>query len=58
VMSSERASDLEELSRLMESGALVPPVDRTFALDDGAEAIRHYMSGAVRGKTVIELVPA
>jgi NADPH:quinone reductase-like Zn-dependent oxidoreductase len=58
VMSSERASDLEELSRLMESGALVPPVDRTFALDEGADAIRYYMSGAVRGKAVITMVPA
>ena len=58
VMSSERASDLQELSRLMETGALVPAVDSTFPLDDGAAAIRHYMSGAVRGKTVIELVPA
>ena len=58
VMSSERASDLEELARLMESGALVPPVDRTFTLDDGADAIRYYMSGAVHGKAVIEVVPA
>jgi NADPH:quinone reductase-like Zn-dependent oxidoreductase len=57
VMSSERVSDLEDLSRLMESGALVPPVDRTFALDDGADAIRYYMSGAVQGKAVITVVP-
>ena len=58
VMSSERASDLEELSQLMETGALVPAVDSTFPLADGADAIRHYMSGAVRGKAVIELLPA
>jgi NADPH:quinone reductase-like Zn-dependent oxidoreductase len=58
VMSSERASDLQELSALMESGALVPPVDRTFALDAAAEAVRYYMSGAVRGKTVVSVVPA
>jgi NADPH:quinone reductase-like Zn-dependent oxidoreductase len=57
-MSSERASDLQELSALMESGALVPPVDRTFALDAAAEAVRYYMSGAVRGKTVVSVVPA
>jgi NADPH:quinone reductase-like Zn-dependent oxidoreductase len=56
VMSSERASDLEELSRLMESGALVPPVDRSFALDDTADAVRYYMSGAVRGKAVVQVV--
>ena len=56
VMSSERAADLEELARLMGSGALVPPVDRTFALADAAEAVRYYMSGAVRGKAVVEVV--
>ena len=56
VMSSERVSDLEELSRLMESGALVPPVDRAFALDEAADAVRYYLSGAVRGKAVVRVI--
>jgi NADPH:quinone reductase-like Zn-dependent oxidoreductase len=56
VMSSERASDLEELSRLMESGALVPPVDRAFALDETADAVRYYLSGAVQGKAVVQVI--
>jgi NADPH:quinone reductase-like Zn-dependent oxidoreductase len=56
VMSSERASDLEELSRLMESGALVPPVDRAFALDQAADAVRYYLSGAVHGKAVVQVI--
>ena len=56
VMSSERVSDLEELSRLMATGELVPPVDRAFPLDDAAAAVRYYMSGAVRGKAVVQVV--
>ncbi len=56
VMSSERVSDLEELSRLMESGALVPPVDRAFPLDEAADAVRYYLSGAVRGKAVVQVI--
>jgi len=56
VMSSERPSDLEELARLMESGALVPPVDRIFTLDDAADAVRYYATGAVRGKAAVQVI--
>jgi NADPH:quinone reductase-like Zn-dependent oxidoreductase len=52
-ISKERSQDLEELRKLLETGAITPVVDRTFSLDEVPEAIRYLRDGAARGKIVI-----
>ncbi len=54
---SLRAKDLAQLRDMLASGQLKPVIDRTFALDDTAEAIRYVEQHHVRGKVVIT-VPA
>jgi NADPH:quinone reductase-like Zn-dependent oxidoreductase len=44
---------LEELADLMQSGALVPVIDRIFALDDAGDAVRYVETDHARGKVVI-----
>lgn len=51
----ERATDLEELGRLIESGAVTPAIDRTFALTDAADAIRYFADGHPAGKVVVTI---
>ena len=48
---------LEEIAGLVQSGSLVPVIDRVFALDDGAEAVRYVETEHARGKVVLT-VPA
>lgn len=45
--------DLLAVIALIGSGQLAPVVDRTYALSDAAEAVRHVERGHARGKTVI-----
>jgi NADPH:quinone reductase-like Zn-dependent oxidoreductase len=52
-ISKERGEDLEELRKLLDSGAIRPIVDRTFPLDEVPEAIRYLRDGRPRGKVVI-----
>jgi NADPH:quinone reductase-like Zn-dependent oxidoreductase len=52
-ISKERSQDLEELRKLLETGAISPVVDRTFPLDEVPEAIRYLRDGQARGKIVI-----
>ena len=47
--------DLEQLTELIESGAVTPVVDRTFTLDQLPDAMRHLQSGAARGKIAITI---
>ena len=51
----ERAEDLEEVGRLIESGAVRPVIDRTYALADAADAIRYLHEGHVAGKVVVTI---
>ncbi|MDP9843899.1 NAD(P)-dependent alcohol dehydrogenase [Streptosporangium lutulentum] len=53
--SRERAQELEELGRLIESGAVTPVVDRTYRLADAPDAIRHLAEGHPTGKIVIAM---
>jgi NADPH:quinone reductase-like Zn-dependent oxidoreductase len=53
LLSRQRASDLELLSELIESGKVTPVIDRTYPLGEVADALRHLDSGRVRGKVVI-----
>jgi NADPH:quinone reductase-like Zn-dependent oxidoreductase len=54
-IAKERASDLEQLTELIEAGQVTPSIDRTYPLDQVADAIRHLASGQVRGKAVITI---
>jgi NADPH:quinone reductase-like Zn-dependent oxidoreductase len=44
---------LEELRKLLEAGTIRPVVDRTFPLEEVADAIRYLRDGRARGKIVI-----
>ncbi|MFE4834919.1 NAD(P)-dependent alcohol dehydrogenase [Arthrobacter sp. NPDC056691] len=54
--SKERASDLERLTPLIESGQVTPSVDRTYTLDEVPDAMRHLEAGDVRGKIAITVL--
>lgn len=51
----EKTEDLRVLSELVETGKVTPVVDRTFPLEQAAEAIRHLESGRARGKIVLRV---
>jgi NADPH:quinone reductase-like Zn-dependent oxidoreductase len=51
----ENFRDLEVLTGMIEAGSVTPSIDRTYALDDAADAVRHLMSGNVRGKVAITI---
>ena len=50
--------DLLALRELVETGQIVPVVDRTYPLGETAEAIAHVGSGHARGKVAITVSPA
>jgi NADPH:quinone reductase-like Zn-dependent oxidoreductase len=47
--------DLVVVKELVESGKLTPVIDRTYALEETAEALRHIEGGHARGKVVVTL---
>ncbi len=53
LLARERAEDYERLTRLIESGELTPRVDRSYPLEQAAEAVRLLESGQIRGKVAI-----
>jgi NADPH:quinone reductase-like Zn-dependent oxidoreductase len=53
LVAKERASDYERLTELIESGQLVPSIDRTYPLEDALLAVRQLEEGQVRGKVAI-----
>jgi NADPH:quinone reductase-like Zn-dependent oxidoreductase len=53
--SSENAADLGALGELLESGQVTPAVDRTYPMNEVAEAIRYVRDGHARGKVVVTL---
>ena len=55
VMCSENAADLLVLAGLIESGKVMPVIDRTFPLSQTAAAIGYMQAGQARGKVVIDL---
>jgi NADPH:quinone reductase-like Zn-dependent oxidoreductase len=50
-----KGDDLEFLGGLIETGKVIPVIDRTYPLSEVAGAIRHLEQGHARGKTVIEI---
>jgi NADPH:quinone reductase-like Zn-dependent oxidoreductase len=53
LFATPRAADLAELAELATAGKLTPVLDRTFALPDTPDAIRHVGAGHTRGKVVV-----
>jgi NADPH:quinone reductase-like Zn-dependent oxidoreductase len=53
LIAKERASDYERLAALIESGEVVPTVDRAYPIADSADAMRALESGTVRAKVAI-----
>jgi NADPH:quinone reductase-like Zn-dependent oxidoreductase len=53
LVAKERAEDLEALTRLIESGAVTPVIDRTYALADAPDAIRYLAEGHAAGKVAV-----
>jgi NADPH:quinone reductase-like Zn-dependent oxidoreductase len=51
----QRKEDLQTLANMMGDGRLVTVIDRTYALEDVPEAIRHSESGRARGKIIITM---
>ncbi len=55
LVSSENAKDLAALRELIESGKVMPAIDRTYPLAETAAAIRHLQDGRARGKVVVSV---
>jgi NADPH:quinone reductase-like Zn-dependent oxidoreductase len=47
--------DMEFIKELIESGKLVPVIDRSYPLNEVAEAFRYFEEGHPRGKIVITM---
>ena len=54
-VATQPATDLATLTDLIESGAVTPTIDRTFALRQTPEAMRYLESGQARGKITISI---
>jgi NADPH:quinone reductase-like Zn-dependent oxidoreductase len=48
-------NDLAYLADLMQSGKITPVIDRSYKLNDLANAIRYLEQGHARGKVVISV---
>jgi NADPH:quinone reductase-like Zn-dependent oxidoreductase len=55
LVAKERAEDLEEITRLIESGAIRPVIDRSYPLADAPDAIRYLAEGHAAGKVVLTI---
>jgi NADPH:quinone reductase-like Zn-dependent oxidoreductase len=53
LLARERAEHYERLADLIEAGQVVPPLDRTYPLEQAADAVRLLARGEVRGKVAI-----
>ena len=53
VLCRERSADLERLSELIDAGKLTPSVERSYPLDQVAEAMSYLDAGKARGKIAI-----
>jgi NADPH:quinone reductase-like Zn-dependent oxidoreductase len=54
-IAKHRASDLDRLTDLIESGAVAPHIDRTYPLAQAPEAMRYLAAGMARGKVVVTI---
>jgi NADPH:quinone reductase-like Zn-dependent oxidoreductase len=54
-IAKQRSSDLDRLSILIEAGNVTPSIDRSYPLEEAADAVRHLAAGQVRGKVAISI---
>jgi NADPH:quinone reductase-like Zn-dependent oxidoreductase len=52
-LSVAKRQDLLTLADLLTTGQITPVIDRTYALDEAADALRYVAAGHTRGKVVI-----
>jgi len=55
ILARLRADDLVVVADLMSDGAVTPVIDREFALEDVADAIRYSETGRARGKILVRI---
>lgn len=53
ILNRENGADLEVLADLVEAGSVRPAIDRSFALEEAAEALGQLEAGQVRGKVTL-----
>ena len=51
----EHYADLERLTEYIEAGTVTPSIDRTYPLDQAADAMQQLITGQVRGKIAITI---
>ncbi|MCB0051980.1 MAG: zinc-binding dehydrogenase, partial [Caldilinea sp.] len=56
VMAHSSVPDLLVINELVESGKVKPTIDRTYPLEQTADALRYLGEGHARGKIVIKVV--
>lgn len=57
LVAKERRRDYEQLAELVEAGRVVPRVDRSYPLEEAAQALRRLRAGEVRGKLTLTVLP-
>jgi NADPH:quinone reductase-like Zn-dependent oxidoreductase len=55
LMASMNPTDLDTLAELARAGKVTPVIDRRYALDETAEAIRYLEQGRARGKVIVAI---
>jgi NADPH:quinone reductase-like Zn-dependent oxidoreductase len=55
LIASTNAADLEYVRELVQTGRVLPVVDKAYSLDEVPEAIRYVRLGLARGKVVIAI---
>jgi NADPH:quinone reductase-like Zn-dependent oxidoreductase len=55
VLGSTKQQHLEELAPFIQSGQIVPSVDKVFPLANTLDAIRYFEAGSTRGKIAIQI---
>jgi len=55
LVAKERAADCERLAELVQAGKVTPAIDRTFPLEQAADAVRYVEAGKARGKVAVTI---
>lgn len=55
VLMHEANKDMESISELLEAGILKPMIDRTYSLNEIADAFRYFGEGRAKGKVTISM---